>query len=184
MRGTKHLHPFEQPEWIEFAACGEHVDIYQPVLILNPSAISLAEGVRIDSFVDIRGGQGVTIGRCVHIANHASIGIGGGIVEIGDYAAVAAGARVLSGSNQMAGLSMSASAPAEMQVVKRECTTIEPYAFIGVNAVVMPGVTIGEGAVIGAGAVVTKDVPAWEIWAGVPAKKIGVREQHAHSVER
>jgi acetyltransferase-like isoleucine patch superfamily enzyme len=159
-------------------------EIYEPVLMLQPDRITLAEGVRIDSFVDIRGGQGVTIGKCVHIANHASIGIGGGVVEIGDYAAVAAGARILSGSNQLDGVSMSASAPAELQVVKRAKTVIGPYAFIGVNAVVMPGVTIGEGAVIGAGAVVTRDVEPWTIVAGVPAKRIGVREQHAHSVER
>jgi acetyltransferase-like isoleucine patch superfamily enzyme len=97
---------------------------------------------------------------------------------------VAAGARILSGSNQLDGVSMSASAPAELQVVKRDKTVVGPYAFVGVNAVVMPGVTIGEGAVIGAGAVVTRDVEPWTIVAGVPAKRIGVREQHAHSVER
>jgi acetyltransferase-like isoleucine patch superfamily enzyme len=79
----------------------------------------------------------------------------------------------------MAGYSMSSSAPAALQVVARMTTMIGSRAFIGVNAVVLPGVTIGEGAVIGAGAVVTRDVPAWEVWAGVPARRIGRREDGA-----
>lgn len=47
--------------------------------------------------------------------------------------------------------------------------------WIGSNACVLRGVKVGDGAVIGAGAVVTHDVGAYEIWAGVPAKKIGQR---------
>jgi acetyltransferase-like isoleucine patch superfamily enzyme len=52
---------------------------------------------------------------------------------------------------------------------------IEDYAWIGARAMVLPGVTIRKGAVIGAGAVVTKDVEEFSIVAGVPAKTIGKR---------
>ena len=45
---------------------------------------------------------------------------------------------------------------------------------------ILPGVTIGEGAVVAGGAVVTKDIPSFEIWGGVPAKKI--RSRGAESV--
>jgi len=54
-------------------------------------------------------------------------------------------------------------------------TVIEDDAWIGYGAIIMQGVTIGRGAIIAAGAVVTKSVPAYEIHAGVPAKKIGER---------
>lgn len=43
---------------------------------------------------------------------------------------------------------------------------------IGANTVIMPGVTVGEGAVVGACSFVNKNIPAGEVWAGVPAKKI------------
>jgi acetyltransferase-like isoleucine patch superfamily enzyme len=49
---------------------------------------------------------------------------------------------------------------------------IRKGAFIGMNTVIMPGVTIGEGAVVAAGSVVTKDVEPFSVYGGVPAKKI------------
>ncbi len=59
------------------------------------------------------------------------------------------------------------------QDVDRKPTSIGDYVFIGAGAVINMGVAIGESAVIGAGAVVTRDVGECEIFAGVPARKIG-----------
>ncbi|MFI5205619.1 MAG: acyltransferase, partial [Candidatus Paceibacterales bacterium] len=53
---------------------------------------------------------------------------------------------------------------------------IEDYVFIGPRAIILPGVKIGKGAVVAAGAVVTKDVPEFTIVGGVPAVKIGERK--------
>ena len=53
--------------------------------------------------------------------------------------------------------------------------TIDDNVWIGLNAVILKGVHVGEGAVIAAGALVTKDIPPFEVWGGVPAKKIGER---------
>lgn len=53
---------------------------------------------------------------------------------------------------------------------------IEDYAFLGTRAMILPGVRVGRGAVIAAGAVVTRDVPPMRIYAGVPAREIGTRK--------
>ena len=51
------------------------------------------------------------------------------------------------------------------------------HGFVGVNAVILPDIEIGEGAMVSAGAVVTKNVAPWTIVAGVPACVIGERKQ-------
>jgi len=53
---------------------------------------------------------------------------------------------------------------------------IKDYVFIGPRAIILPDVTVGFGAVVAAGAVVTKNIPDGEIWAGVPAQKIAMRQ--------
>ena len=53
---------------------------------------------------------------------------------------------------------------------------IGDYVFIGPRAIILPNIKIGKGAVVAAGAVVTKDIPENEVWGGVPAKKISDRQ--------
>lgn len=62
--------------------------------------------------------------------------------------------------------------PVRLQGYSGAPIVLNDGAWLGTHVVVLPGVTIGEGAIIGAGSVVTKDVPAFEIWGGAPAKFI------------
>ena len=56
--------------------------------------------------------------------------------------------------------------------VKEDKVTIKDKAWIGFNSIILKGVTIGEGSIVGAGSVVTKDIPDWSIVGGNPAKVI------------
>ena len=62
--------------------------------------------------------------------------------------------------------------PEELSTVKKRPVVIKNNVFVGAHSTILKGVTIGEASIIGAGSVVTKDVPAGEIWAGNPAKFI------------
>lgn len=62
-----------------------------------------------------------------------------------------------------------------VHVTKLGKIVIDDYAFIGARSTILPGVHIGEGAIITAGSLVTKDVPPGEVWGGSPAKKIAMR---------
>ena len=60
----------------------------------------------------------------------------------------------------------------------QHATTIGADAWLGHGVIVMRGVTIGDGSIVAAGAVVTKSVPAYEVWAGTPANKLRDRFDH------
>lgn len=67
--------------------------------------------------------------------------------------------------------------PIQLQALDEERVniTVGDDVWFGVGCTVLPGVSVGNGAVLGAGSVVTRDVPDHEIWAGVPARRIGER---------
>lgn len=148
--------------------------IHEPCIILRPEMVAIHESARIDGFCKIEGGEGVIIGQHVHIASFCHINSGGGSVAIGDHAGIATGARILSGQPDLRYLMICPNEPEAHPL--RWITIIGEYALVGAGATIMPGVNVGRGAVAAAGAVVVRDIPDFEIHAGVPAKFIKRRE--------
>lgn len=144
--------------------------IFDPVVILNRERVYIAPTARIDSFVKIEGGEGGVISDYVHIASFCHI-LGGGEFVLAPGASMGSGAKLITGSN-LPGNGHGCSAIAPDAKVKRSFVIVERNATLFANAAVLPGVTIGENAVVAAGAVVTRDVPAGELWGGVPARFI------------
>jgi acetyltransferase-like isoleucine patch superfamily enzyme len=66
--------------------------------------------------------------------------------------------------------------PMRLQGVDRKFIRIEDDVWLGTNSVILAGVTVGRGAIVSAGSVVTKDVPQYAIVGGVPAKVIRMRK--------
>lgn len=110
--------------------------------------------------------RGVKIGEGTIIGDHAVLD-GRAPLTIGNHVDIASEVMIYNSEHDVHAEDF---APIEAPV------TIEDYVFIGPRAIVLAGVSIGRGAVVAAGAVVTKDVPAGMIVGGVPAKIIGERQ--------
>ena len=126
----------------------------------------------MDQYIYIRGRartgeRGITIGRRCIINQHCCLDGRGGLT-IGDYVDISAGAWILTDSHDMNDPLF----PEILAPVK-----IGNHVWIGSRALVLPGVTIGEGAVVAAGAVVTGNVEPYSVVAGVPARPIGTRSK-------
>lgn len=140
-----------------------------------------AHGRRISPLATVKGD--VRIGKCTYVSSFADIRGIGSATRIGNYCSVARGVKILS-SGQVHGLDSISTFPfylidraldrAEFMSHRRD-VVIGNDVWIGVDAIILPGVRVGDGAVIGAGAVVTKDVAPFQIVAGVPAMPLRMR---------
>lgn len=154
---------------------GPNVLIYEMAKLVNPQVIEIGEGTQIDDFTFINGGMGICLGRFNHVCSFVSI-VGGGELITADYVGFAAGCRILTGTHQQGdGKRMISRVPIEQQDILRGRVVLERDVFIGSNAIVYPNVTIGEGAMIGAGSLVNRDVEPWTINIGFPIRRVGER---------
>jgi acetyltransferase-like isoleucine patch superfamily enzyme len=156
---------------------GEGVKLQPLAKIANAQVVELDDHCRVRDFVFIWGGQGVKIGKHCDIQPHVVVW-GGGKLEIGDRVSVGPGSVLLTavyshgeGLRMVDGLGEGTTKALYGQL------TIGADVYIGANATLMPDITIGEGAVIGAGSFVNKDCEPWGIYVGSPAKKVSTRPQ-------
>jgi UDP-2-acetamido-3-amino-2,3-dideoxy-glucuronate N-acetyltransferase len=151
---------------------GKDVRIFQPELV-NLYGCTIDAETKIGAFVEIQ--KNASIGARCKISSHTFICEG---VAIEDEVFVGHGVMFTNDPHPRAvNEDGRLQTEADWTVV---ATRVKRRAAIGSNATIMAGVTIGESAMVGAGAVVTRDVADYSIVAGVPARAIGdVRQRHS-----
>lgn len=156
----------------QFTRCGDDCVFEAGVLVFHPERIELGANVYVGHNAILKGYHNNTmrIGDETWIGQQAFLHSAGGI-EVGARVGIAPGVRIITSAHTEAGRATPIlNSPLELAPV-----FIEDDCDIGVGAVILPGVRIGKGAQIGAGAVVTEDVPAYSVAIGVPAKVVRVR---------
>jgi len=160
--------------------CGHGLQVGSSVGFKHAETFELGDGVFIGAQAYL---QGRFDGRCV-IGNHVWIGpqsyFDARDLVIEDHVGWGPGAKVLGSAHT--GL------PVDVPIIQTDLdikpVRIEAWADIGVNAVILPGVTVGKGSIVGAGAIVTRDVPPFTIVAGVPAQVLRQREDRVEKTKK
>jgi galactoside O-acetyltransferase len=158
-----------------FRKVGDDVRISDLSFISRPELIEIGDHVAIDMWVYIS--TQATLGNYIHIAPSVSI-IGGSSATLvmEDFTNIGSGSRVVCASDDFLQGLISPVVPIEHRTVINKPIVFKKYATLGVNCTVLPGVTLGEGSIVGANSVVTKDTEPWTIYAGSPAKPIKPRD--------
>jgi len=165
-------------ESMGFAALGADLRISDRASIYGAARISLGDHVRIDDFCVVSAGEGgVVIGQHVHVAVYSLL-IGAGRIVLGDFANISSRVSIYSSSDDYSGASLTnPTVPDAYKLVHHAPVTVARHVIIGSGSVVLPGVTVGEGAAVGALSLVREDCSAFGIYGGIPARKIGDRQR-------
>lgn len=153
-----------------------NVFIDQNVFFAYPKSVFLSEFSYIDKNVIIMS-KTARVGRRVHIAPHTFIS-GGGDFEIEDYGGISPRCNIITSTEVMKN-GARCSGPmvsAAQRNVYRGFVRIKRDAFIGANVTILPGVTVAEGSVAGAGITLSKDTDPWGIYVYPRPKKNAERE--------
>ncbi len=137
------------------------------MLIFHPENVRVGAGVYVGHQAILKGyyKAQMVIGDGTWIGQQCFFHSAGGL-EIGAKVGIGPGVRIITSAHQEAGRELAIlDSPLRFAPV-----VIEDDADIGVSAVILPGVRIGQGAQVGAGALVAEDVPAYAVAAGVPAR--------------
>jgi acetyltransferase-like isoleucine patch superfamily enzyme len=117
----------------------------------------------------------VRIGSDVSIGSGAWLSAVNASITIGNKVMLAPGVAIICGDHHIGDVGRYMFDAKDKSPEDDQPIVIEDDVWIGYRAIVLKGVTVGRGSVVGAGSVVTRDVPRYAIVAGVPARKVGVR---------
>ena len=156
---------------------GKDIFISDNVEIRRPQLLKLGSHIAIDSGFYCT--TALEMGDYIHIAPYTAI-IGGAKAKLvmAHFTNISVGGRIVCGSDEFLGkgLITAPGIPEEFRDhIKIEEVRFEMFANVGANVTILPGITLGEGSVIGACSLVTKDTEPWTIYTGTPARAIKVR---------
>lgn len=155
---------------------GKQVLISKKCSLYSPQNIVLGDNVRIDDFCILSGS--ITIGSHVHIAAYCVL-YGAFGIEIQDYTGLSARCTLYSQSDDFSGeFLVGVQFNENRRKVQVGKIIIERFCQIGANSVLLPEITVHEGAAVGAMSLVRTSLDSWTIYAGIPVRKIKERSKN------
>jgi len=165
-----------------FKSVGNNVFISRHACFYGAENMTIGDNVRIDDFCILSGD--IEIGSWIHISAFSVLYGTKGIV-LKDFSGLSPRVSVYSVSDDFSGESMTNSMiPAEYRKLKEGRVVLNKYVHVGSSSVILPEVTIEEGACIGAMSLVTSNINEWEMWAGIPAHRLKERKKNIIKLEK
>ena len=174
--GKNRSHGDGKFELSQFRSIGADCVFETGVLVFHPENITLGENIYVGHYAILKGyyKNQMVIGDGTWIGQQCFFHSAGGLT-IGKNVGIGPGVKIITSVHDEAGRGLAVlHSPVTFAPV-----VIEDDVDLGVNSVILPGVTVGKGAIVGAGAVVNRDVPPYAIVAGVPAKVLRERPESA-----
>lgn len=165
-------HGSGQIEHEKFAAIGQNV-IFEPgVLIFHPENIRLGSNIYVGHYALLKGyyKNEMVIGDNTWIGQQCFLHSAGGL-KIGSRVGIGPSVKIITSFHREEGLGV----PILLSSIATAEVVIEDDCDVGIGAIVLPGVKIGQGSIVGAGAVVTRNVEPYSVVAGVPARLLRKR---------
>jgi len=157
--------------------CGKGVRVHPLAKIYKPEMVELDDYSVIADFVFLWGGGGIKIGKYSKMTWHTLIE-GDGKTNIGDRVFIGPGTKIITGLyDYKDGLRMVDNLPEGQARAIRGTIVIQNDVSVSANCVILPNITIGEGAVVGANSLVKTDLEPWGVYAGNPVRKIADRSK-------
>ena len=174
----------DELETMGIGAVGDRVMIDRTCRIFGAKCIRIGSDVRIDAFCVLSAGRdGITIGNHVHLGVGVTI-VGQGNVVIEDFCGLSARVAVFSSNEDYSGGAMTnPTIPDEFRNVTTAPVVLRKHALVGCGSVIMPGVTLGVGASVGALSFVNHSIPDFLVVFGTPLRKVGVRSKELLAME-
>jgi len=174
-----------QLETMGFASLGADIFISDKASFYNCRNISIGNHVRIDDFCVLSAGSGgISIGNYIHVAVFSSL-IGKGKITLSDFCNISSRVSIYSSSDDYSGETLTnPMIPEIFKNVLDADVFLEKHVIVGSGSIILPGVSILEGAAIGALSLVQKDCKAFGIYVGIPAKLIKERKRDLLSLEK
>ncbi|EKO3569133.1 acyltransferase [Vibrio metschnikovii] len=156
--------------------CGDGVRLYPLCKMIRAENAKLDNHCQIFDHVFIDAGKEFVLGKYSTLTWQVLVE-GGARAIIGDRVFVGPGSKLLTSTYKINGFYTVEHLPEGCQETEYGDIIIEDDAYIGANCTIMPGVTIGEGAVVGVNSFVRKNLEPWTVYIGNPCKAIGKREK-------
>jgi len=175
-----------------FRKYGVNVKISSDARILNPENFECGDNVRIDALSMLTGK--ISLGSYIHISPFCLLQGSGGGITLKDFAAFSGGVKAYTSDADYShgGSLTNPTIPAELKKSTNGPIMLEEHVLVGANSVILPNTTLHQGAIFGSMSFIKGEYTEWNLYVGIPAKKIRERpkevikknEQKVYEIDR